>query len=360
MRFTPILRMLVLLLASLLAGGCYYLQAARGQLEVLNKREPIDALIEDPDTPDELAARLELLRAARDFSVTELALPDNKSYRTYSDLDRDYAVWNVVAAPELSVKPRTWCFPVAGCVAYRGYFAEEKAWKKAEELKQDGYDTFVGGATAYSTLGNFNDPVLSTMLGRDDTMLVALLFHELAHQVLYVKGDTSFNESFATAIEELGIERWLEREGTEAEFERWQRYKAWSEDLTRIALEARDDLEALFASDLDDAAKRAAKAARLDALTDALLARASEAGVDARGWWQDQPLNNARLASWSAYESYVPAFRQLFIDCDEDFDCLYRRAGELAELPGERREARIDALVAAAAERDMASVRGAE
>jgi predicted aminopeptidase len=178
--------------------------------------------------------------------------------------------------------------------------------------------------------------------------------------VLYVKGDTSFNESFATAIEELGIERWLEREGTEAEFERWQGYKAWSEDLTRIALEARDDLEALFASDLDDAAKRAAKAARLDALTDALLARASEAGVDARGWWQDQPLNNARLASWSAYESYVPAFRQLFIDCDEDFDCLYRRAGELAELPGERREARIDALVASAAERDMASVRGAE
>ncbi len=360
MPFSPLLRIAALFVACTLAGGCYYVQAARGQLEVLNKREPIDAVIDDPDTPDDLAGRLELLQRARDFSVTELGLPDNKSYRTYSDLERDYVVWNVVAAPELSVEPRTWCFPVAGCVAYRGYFSEDKAWRKAEELADDGYDIFVGGATAYSTLGNFNDPVLNTMLSRDDTMLVALLFHELAHQVLYVKDDTSFNESFASAIEELGIERWLERNGTTEEFDRWKRYKAWSEDLTEIALEAREDLEALYASDLDDAAKRSAKSARLEVLTESLLRRAREAGVDASGWWQDQPLNNARLASWSAYESYVPAFRQLFIDCEERFDCLYRRSAELAELPRERREERLDALAATMATRDAASVSRAE
>lgn len=346
MPFSPLLRLAVLFIACTFIGGCYYLQAARGQLEVLNKREPIDAVIEDPDTPDEVAQRLELLRAAREFSVTELRLPDNKSYRTFSDLDRDYVVWNVIAAPELSVEPRTWCFPVAGCVAYRGYFSEEKAWRKAGKLAADGYDIFVGGATAYSTLGNFNDPVLSTMLSRDDTMLVALLFHELAHQVLYVKGDTSFNESFATAVEELGIERWLEREGTAADFERWKNYKAWSEDLTRLALEARDDLEALFASDLDSAAKRASKADRLDALTAALVGRAREAGIDASGWWQDQPLNNARLASWSAYESYVPAFRQLFADCGDHFECLYDRAAELADLPPDKRALHLQSLAA--------------
>ncbi len=344
MPFYPIVRTAAVILACTAVAGCYYVQAARGQLEVLHKREPIDTVIEDPATPDELAERLELLRAARDFSVTELGLPDNKSYRTFADLDRDYVVWNVVAAPELGVEPRTWCFPVAGCVAYRGYFSEDKAWRKAEELAADGYDIFVGGATAYSTLGNFNDPVLSTMLRRDDTMLVALLFHELAHQVLYVKGDTSFNESFATAVEELGIERWLEREETADAFDRWKRYKAWSQDLTRIALEARDDLEALYASDLDDADKRAAKAARLDALTGALLERAEEAGVDASGWWQDQPLNNARLASWSAYESYVPAFRQLFAECGGDFECFYAAAADVADLDVDARRTRLDAL----------------
>ena len=357
MPFSTRLRPVALILACALLGGCYYLQAARGQLEVLNKRESIDEVIDDPDTPEDLAARLALLRAARDFSISELKLPDNKSYRTFSDLDRDYVVWNVVAAPELSVEARTWCFPVAGCVAYRGYFSEKKAWRKAEALAEDGYDIFVGGATAYSTLGNFNDPVLSTMLRRDDTLLVALLFHELAHQVLYVKGDTSFNESFATAVEELGIERWLDRQGSSAEFDRWKRYKAWSDDLTRIALGARDDLEAVYASDLDDAAKREQKSARLDALTAALLKRADEEGVDASGWWQDQPLNNARLANWSAYESHVPAFRQLFDECEESFECLYSRAGDLAELSPAERAERLEALGAMS---EVASVSRAE
>jgi predicted aminopeptidase len=344
MPFSTLLRTGMFLVAFPMLSGCYYVQALQGHLDVMHKREPIDAVIDDPDTPGELARRLELMVRARAFSVTELGLPDNDSYRTYSDLERDYVVWNVVAAPELSVEPRTWCFPVAGCVAYRGYFSKADAWRKAEALSTRGYDVFVGGTTAYSTLGKFDDPVLSTMLNRSDTELVALLFHELAHQVLYVKGDTSFNESFASTVEELGIERWLDREGTPDDLERWQNYRSWSADLTRIALEARDDLERIFESSLDEEEKRSEKAARLDRLTTDLVERAGEAGIDAAGWWQDQPLNNARLASWSAYESYVPAFRQAFAECSEDFRCFYDAAASLAELDDAVRRAELEAL----------------
>lgn len=342
--FSACLRIVVLVAAAAANGGCYYLQAAGGQLEVLSKRTSIDRLLDDPDTPDELARRLELVKAARAFSVEELGLPDNDSYTSFSDLDRDYVVWNVVAAGELSVNPKTWCFPVAGCVAYRGYFSEQRAWRKAGQLEKQGYDTFVGGATAYSTLGMFSDPVLSTMLARDDTRLVALLFHELAHQVLYVKGDTSFNESFATAVEELGIERWLEHQGRPEDFRRWRDYRDWADDLTGLALAAREDLAALYSSELTAEEKRRGKAERFEELTQAMNARARAAGIDPTAWWQEQPLNNARLASWSAYDGRVPAFRRLFRDCREDFECFYAAAAAIGELPAAEREARLEEL----------------
>lgn len=345
--FPARLRIVLVIAIAAASGGCYYLQAAGGQVEVLAKRTSIDGLLDDPNTPEELTRRLELVKAARRFSIEELGLPDNGSYRSYSSLDRDYVVWNVIAAPELSVEPKTWCFPVAGCVAYRGYFAEQRARRKAEQLQRKGYDTFVGGATAYSTLGRFDDPVLSTMLGRDDTRLVALLFHELAHQVLYVKGDTGFNESFATAVEEFGIERWLEREGRPEAFERWRDYENWTRDLTRLALAAREDLEVLYASELGSDEKRRRKAARLADLTAAMNARAREAGFDPTAWWQEQPLNNARLVSWSAYEGRVPAFRRLFRDCREDFDCFYAAAAAVGALPPGEREARLEELAVA-------------
>ena len=345
--FRPIRSLLVLVAAAQL-GGCYYLQAARGQMEVLNKREPIDEVIRSPDTPEDVASKLELLQDARQFSIDALSLPDNESYRTYSDLGREYAVWNVVAAPPLSVDPKTWCFPVAGCVAYRGYFNKDNAERKAAELAGQDFDTFVGGATAYSTLGNFSDPVLNTMLRRDDTELVALLFHELAHQVLYVKNDTSFNESFATAVEELGVERWLAEQDRSGDYEDWSARKDYANDVAALALEARNELESIYAGDLSDEAKRRAKAERLDALEAAIKARAEEAGIDASGWWQDQPLNNARLAAWSAYEIHVPAFRELFRECNEDFPCFYEAARELGGLDPEARQARLDELGAEA------------
>lgn len=359
MRLTIFGLLAVLLLSGALTG-CYYVQAARGQLEVLNKREPIADVIADPDTPEELARRLSLLADARQFSIDELGLPDNKSYTSYSDLDREYVVWNVIAAPALSIEAKTWCYPVAGCVAYRGYFSKEKAQKKSASLKDQGNDVFVGGATAYSTLGNFNDPVLSTMLKRRDTDLVALLFHELAHQELYVKGDTAFNESFATAVEELGVERWLRSRGREDDYAAWQEYKRYADDVTALALAARRDLEALYDSERGEAEKLAAKAARIEGLTDAINARAREAGVDPTGWWDDQPINNARLAVWSAYESQVPAFRMIFLDCSEDFSCLYARAKEIGELDADARAERLANLVARTGTELIESARGAE
>ena len=216
-----IARLLTIAGAVLPLSGCYLLQAAGGQMEISAKREPIAEVIADAATPPQLRARLEYVANARDFASRELGLPDNESYRSYADLDRPYVVWNVFAAPEFSVEPRRWCFPIAGCVVYRGYFSEEAAQHYASRLRRRGDDAAVGGVAAYSTLGHFKDPVLSTMLGWSDAQLAATLFHELAHQVVYVPGDSEFNESFATVVEEAGLERWLTERRRSQELVAW-------------------------------------------------------------------------------------------------------------------------------------------
>src|ERR1700753_1223482 len=216
--------LVITLLATLPGCGTMYLaQAAGGQIHVLNARKPIDKVVADPKTPDPLRARLVEVRAARAFAVSELHLPDNRSYRTYADIKRPYVVWNVVATPEFSIEPKHWCFPIAGCVAYRGYFKERSARKFAAKLAAQGFDVTVGGVPAYSTLGKFADPVLSTMMRYDDSDLVAIIFHELAHQLLYVKNDTEFNEAFATMVEQAGLERWLEANGRSDSFQRYRK-----------------------------------------------------------------------------------------------------------------------------------------
>ena len=235
---------LAVLLAGLSASGCYYMQAARGQLEVMRRSEPIETVVAEPGTPGSLSRRLRLVQEARAFSIAELGLPDNESYRSYAALDRDFVVWNVFAAPEFSTRPREWCFPVAGCVGYRGYFAEAAARRKADRLRADGFDVAVGGVPAYSTLGRLDDPVLSTMLRWDDVDLVAMLFHELAHQLLYVKGDTAFNESFATVVEETGIERWLEARGQDADYETFRHRQELQGRVIGLVETARGELDA--------------------------------------------------------------------------------------------------------------------
>ena len=320
----------VVILLSFALQGCYYMQAARGQLEILRKSEPIDEVANATDTPAELARRLRLVEEARDFSIRELGLPDNDSYRSYADIEREFVVWNVFAAPEFSLKPREWCFPVAGCVAYRGYFSEDAAQRKARRLRADGLDVAVGGVPAYSTLGRFDDPVLSSMMRWEDVDLVATLFHELAHQVLYVKDDTAFNESFASVVAETGVERWLEVSGEADQLQAYLSRQAFRAHVVAMVESAKRELESLYRTRLATEEMRRRKEARLDALAVELRSAFEESGRVPPDWIGTD-LNNARLASMALYQDRVPEFRQLLDDCEDDLRCFYAAARDLAD-----------------------------
>ena len=323
------LRFILTLVLLLPLSGCYYMQAAKGQLELNRKREPIDDVLQDETTTPGLAARLRLVQEARLFSVDELGLPDNKSYYTYADIERDYVVWNVFAAPEFSLQPETWCFPVAGCVAYRGYFSKDDAVRESERLAAKGFDVRVGGVAAYSTLGRFNDPILSSMMHWDDTQLVAVLFHELAHQVLYIKGDSGFNESFATAVEEYGVQRWLESRGREEDIGAYFEARQLREDLMSLVADARLELEDLYAGNLDDEDKRRHKEIRLRALGEDVAELLRKNGRDPTNWMNGE-WNNARLVSMNLYEGRLPEFRALLEQCEQRIECFYEKARALA------------------------------
>jgi predicted aminopeptidase len=293
--------------------GCvlpYYLQAVHGQVSLLHQREPIEEVIGDSSFDAETRERLELVLELRQFAVRELDLPDNGSYTSYVDLGRDYVVWNVVAAPEFSIEPVTWCFPFAGCVAYRGYFDADRAEAFAEKLRAKGYDTFSGGSPAYSTLGHFADPVLNTMLSGDEAAIAATLFHELAHQRVYVKDDTELSESFATAVEQYGVEEWLTREARPVVLERYRAQLDRQVAFADLVARQRERLAALFAEDLDPDAKRAAKAeayARMRRDYEALKAGWGGRG-DYDGWFVGG-FNNARLVAVTSYQRWVPGLR---------------------------------------------------
>jgi len=331
----------VLLFALLQIEGCYYMQAIRGQLEVMSARQPIPEVIADEGSPGELRQRLVVVQEARDFAVDELLLPDNKSYRTYADLERDYVVWNVFAAPEFSLEPETWCFPVAGCVAYRGYFAEDAARKKARGLGDEGYDVWVGGVSAYSTLGKFSDPVLNTMMRWSDEQLVSTIFHELAHQQLYIKGDTAFNESFATAVAAIGMERWRSRDGQVVSEGGFAANRELRASMMMLVEAARVDLGEIYAASLDDESRRDRKREVMDALSAAAARLVAESG--ARNWLA-APLNNARLASLGLYAGRQGAFEAILRDCDQQLSCFYAEAEILADLKIDERNRRLDQL----------------
>lgn len=327
----------------LLLTGCYYTQALRGQLEVLGKREPIAELLADPGTPAELARRLELVADAREFAVTELGLPDNGSYTTYADLERDFVVWNVFATPEFSLRPKQWCHPIVGCVAYRGYFREAAAASTAERLEDAGYDVHMGGVSAYSTLGRFEDPVLNTMMRWDDVQLVSVLFHELAHQVLYIKGDTAFNESFATAVEEFGVERYLRRRGMEELYASYEERRELRRRLTAQVEAARADLETYYGETIDDDEKRLLKEDRFERLEADLRALLEQSGRDADAFLA-RPFNNARTVSFALYDGRLPEFRQLLENCGGELSCFYDEVRRISELDEAERNAALDAL----------------
>jgi predicted aminopeptidase len=321
-------------------GGCFYWQAIGGQLELLRKRTPIEELLSDPALDPKLKASLSAVTEIRRFASQELLLPDNDSYTSYVDLGRSYVVWNVVATEEFSVDPKRWCFPFAGCVAYRGFFERAVAEKFAARLADDGLDTYSGGATAYSTLGYFDDPVLSTMIGGGEQYIASLLFHELAHQKLYVKDDSEFSEAFATAVEEHGTERWLEaRESAEAldTYRRRLRHRA---DFADLVLAQQERLRGVFASAEPREAKLAAKARAFDSMrADYAALKLRWGGSTDYDAWFSQRLNNATLAAVATYRRWVPALRSR-IDA-VGLAAFYAEMSELAELPVGERTARL-------------------
>ncbi len=324
------------------AGGCYLLDSAAGQLSLMVKRRPIARVVSNPATPPALRAQLESVTAIRDFASRDLGLPDNGSYRSYADVGRPYVVWNVVAAPEFSIEAREWCYPIVGCVAYRGYFSLRKARAFADRLRHDGLDVTVGGVAAYSTLGHFDDPILNTMVGWDDIELAAIIFHELTHQLLYVSGDAAFNEAFATTVEEEGVRRWLLAQGRTAELQAHLRQQARYLEIIHLLRATRGDLGTLYASGLDAVSMRAAKQARLAQL------HRSYAELTA-GWtrpapfetWFDDGINNAQLASIATYYDCVPGFQRELAAQGGDLRRFYGRVFALARLDPAARDAAV-------------------
>ena len=344
-----LLRAAFLFILAAALGGCaeirYYAQAVHGELSVLGSARPISEVLADPQTDGKLRERLQKVQQIRAFAVSELDLPDNGSYQSYADLKRRYVLWNVVATPELSLKARQWCFPIAGCVSYRGYYRESDADAFAENLRREGDDVMVGGVPAYSTLGWFSDPVLSTFVNDSDAELARMIFHELTHQTVYARGDSQFNEAFATAVEEAGVTLWLEQHGDDKLRRSYAGREKRETDFLALLLDTRKKLEADYASNASDDDKRMRKAAIFAELRDEYQGvKASWGGYTGYDAWFARPLNNANLALLATYHDYVPAFRALLRQAGS-FPKFYDAVRELAELDIDERRERLKALL---------------
>ena len=343
-------RVFALLCAALLLPGCsalsYYWQAFNGQMEVRRLSRPVEAVLADTATGAELKRKLAYALRVRDFAGRELGLPDNRSYRLYADLQRPYVVWNVFAAPELSLELKTQCFPVAGCVPYRGYFSKEAAEARAAEMRVAGDDVHVGGVPAYSTLGWFDDPLLNTFIGYPDLEIARLIFHELAHQVAYVKDDAAFNESYAVAVEEEGIKRWAKAHAGAAEMRSYEAFKGRQRELVALLMNARTALADVYAKRADDTTRRVGKARVIETLKaeyETLKGGWSLNPDEAKRYddWFYRDLNNARLGSVAVYTEYVPMFARLIAREGGDMQQFHAAVKALAALSREDRIKRL-------------------
>ncbi len=329
-------------------SGCaqlgYYGQAVQGQLSLLQKARSIDSLIDSPDTPQQLKARLQAAKQVRQFAVDELGLPDNRSYRNYTQLGQPYVLWNVVATTRLSLTPLKWCFPVAGCVTYRGYYKYDAAQEFARQLRSEDYDVRIEGVPAYSTLGWFNDPLLSTFIYAPDASLARLIFHELAHQMVYVKDDSAFNESFATTVEQAGVQRWLSKFGNDTMRTNYEKDEGRRRDFLALLQKYRSKLEALYKSSADDQEKLRGKADVLQALQlEYQSVKASWGGYAGYDRWFAEPLTNAHFVSISTYHDLVPGF-QAMLAKSGNFQDFYRSVKQLARQEKPARTAQLQLL----------------
>jgi predicted aminopeptidase len=346
---------LVLLCLNGCASVGYYWQSVSGHMQMLNTARPVNDLLADPQTPAALKTRLELSQRIRSFAATELKLPNNASYKRYADLRRNAVVWNVVAAPEFSLTLKTWCFPVAGCVGYRGYFNESEARQLAEQLKSEGLEVNVYAVPAYSTLGKLNwlgdfgaDPLLNTFVSYPEGEMARLIFHELAHQVVYAADDTMFNESFATAVERLGSQRWLATHASQAAQGDYAASNNRRQQFRALTLATRRDLALIYASNSAPDQQTYVQSAPKNIAIEKFRADyaqlkqswnstpQSTSGYD--GWVARA--NNASFGAQAAYDELVPGFEALFDAGDQDWQRFYDAVRKLAELPkNERRQA---------------------
>ncbi len=340
-------RLFSMILLALSLNGCanlgYYAQSLRGQWEVSTRSRPIVQILNDASVSAATKDRLRQVLVFREFAVTALALPDNGSYRAYADLARPYVVWNVFATPEFSLQPVHSCFPIVGCLSYRGYFHEADARLYADELHHDGNDVYVGGVVAYSTLGWFDDPVLNTMLNWDDAHLAKFLFHELAHQKLYVRDDSAYNEAFATAVAEAGWRRWQDAHHLPANGNLELEYET---EVIHLVLATKARLETLYASTLAAAEKRRAKKEIFDALRadyDTLRQR-WQGRYDAYDRWMHGDLNNAKILAVATYHDLIPVFTNLLTVAGGDLSRFYDLVTAVGRLPPDTRMACLDGL----------------
>jgi predicted aminopeptidase len=335
--------------AAMSAAGCsttsYYVQAIEGQFELVHKARPIPQVIADPATPQPLKDKLARAVLIRDFASAELHLPDNGSYRRYADLKRPYVVWNVFAAPEFSITPKDWCFPFAGCVGYKGYFSKAGADKFAADLAKRGDDVYTGGVPAYSTLGWLDDPILNTFIHYPDSELARLVFHELAHQVAYAKGDSTFNESFAVTVEQNGIERWLATNGTLEQRKEFDAAQSRRQQFVELVTRYRARLGDLYAEPLSAEVMRQRKrAVQMEMRTAYEQLKQNWNGYAGYDAWIGQPLNNAQFASIAIYTQMVPTFQRILRDNDGDLTRFYAQVKRLAGMKKAERDAELSTL----------------
>ena len=334
-----------------LAAGCsavgYYAQSIQGHFAMMRAARPIPEIVSDPSTAESLKQRLQRAERIREFASSALALPENQSYRSYADLQRPFVVWNVFATQELSLELKRWCYPVVGCAGYRGYFERAMADESADQLRAEGFEVSVAGVPAYSTLGWFADPLLNTFIGGNEGQLAGLIFHELAHQVVFVGGDTTFNESFATAVEREGVKRWLAANGDDASRTAYAEFAQRRQEFLNLLLQYRGLLFENYQGSATDEVKRARKQQLFAELKGAYARlRTSWGGFAGYDRFFAQDLTNAHLASIGAYNDLVPAFDTLLAQVNGEFSRFYEEVKRLAALPRERRDDSLRGMLA--------------
>ena len=344
-KLIPIQISFILVLATSFSG-CdttrYYAQAIQGQLSLISKRKPIHKLLMAPHIPPGLKARFKTIREIRDFAQNQLLLTVDGNYRDYVELNRPYVVWAVYAAPEFSLAPHTWCYPLVGCLSYRSYFSEDRADRYAVGLRDEGYDVYVQGVAAYSTLGWFDDPILSSFVDYSDADLAALIFHELAHRVLFIAGDTHFNEGFATAVEQEGMRRWMiKRQTPEAYLDYMKRHNR-DRQFVKLVMAYRQELEAAYTRKRSPKDMRKIKALTIERLRKAYQKLKKEwDGYSGYDNWFNQPVNNAQINTVSTYHALVPGFLHLLKTTSGNLQRFYQRCKQLAKEPMAERNRRL-------------------